>query len=70
MPVVPHPRLAAAARVDPTLAYMIQNGLPLTREQWMSLNWPDGPPHPWSIEHEMAVPEFWQDGRKVEAEEE
>jgi hypothetical protein len=21
--------------MDPTLAYMIQNGLPLTREQWM-----------------------------------
>jgi hypothetical protein len=52
--------------MDPTLAYMIQNGLPLTREQWMSLNWPDGPPKPWYIEHEMEVPEFWQDPDKVE----
>jgi hypothetical protein len=66
MPVVPHPRLVAAACMDPTLAYMIENGLPLTREQWMSLNWPDGPPKPWYIEHEMEVPEFWQDPTKVE----
>jgi hypothetical protein len=36
----------------------------------MSLNWPDGPPKPWCVEHEMEVPEFCQDGRKVEAEEE
>jgi hypothetical protein len=49
-----------------TLAYMIQNGLPLTGEQWMSLNWPDGPPKPWCVEHEMEVPEFWQDPDKVE----
>ena len=69
MPVVPHPRLVAAARMDPTLAYMIQNGLPLTREQWMSLNWPDGPPKPWCVEHELEVPEFWQDSDKVEVEE-
>jgi hypothetical protein len=41
-----HPRLVAAAWMDPTLVCMIQNGLPLTRKQWMSLNWPDGPPHP------------------------
>ncbi len=70
MPVALHPRLVAAARMDPTLAYMIQNGLPLTREQWMSLNWPDGPPKPWCVEHELEVPEFWQDPDKVEAEEE
>jgi hypothetical protein len=30
MPVVLHPHLVAAARMDPTLVYMIQNGLPLT----------------------------------------
>ena len=68
MPALLHPRLIRAAKNDPTLAYMIQNGLPLTREQWMSLNWPDGPPHPRSIEHEMEVPEFWQNPDKVEAE--
>ena len=27
MPVVPHPRLVAAACMDPTLAYMIENGV-------------------------------------------
>jgi hypothetical protein len=67
--VLLHPRLVAAARMDPTLETMIQNGLPLTREQWMSLNWPDGPPKPWCVEHEMEVPEFWQDPSKVEVEE-
>jgi len=52
------------------LAYMIQRGMPLTREQWISLMWPDGPPKPWCIEHEMEVPEFWQRPELVEAEEE
>jgi len=28
-------------------------------------NWPDGPPHPWSIEREMEVPEIWQNPDKV-----
>jgi hypothetical protein len=69
MPDLPHPRVIRAAESCPTLAYMIQNGLPLTREQWMSLNWPDGPPKPWCVEHELEVPEFWQDPDKVEVEE-
>ena len=65
MPVVLHPRLVAAACMDPTLAYMIQNGGPLTRERWIDLNYPDGPPKPWCVEHELAVPEFWRDPDKV-----
>ena len=65
MPVVLHPRLVAAACMDPTLAYMIQNGGPPTRERWIDLNYPDGPPKPWCVEHELAVPEFWRDPDKV-----
>jgi hypothetical protein len=70
MPDLPHPRVIRAAESCPTLAYMIQNGLPLTHEQWKSLNWRNGPPKPWCIEREMEVPEFWRDRTKVEAEEE
>jgi len=70
MPVVLHPRLTLAAESDPMLAYMIQRGMPLTREQWISLMWPVGPPKPWCIEHEVEVPEFWQRPELVEAEEE
>ena len=70
MPVLIHPRLAWAAKSDPTLAYMIKEGLPLDRETWMDLDWLGHPPKPWCIEHEMEVPEFWQDPSLVEAEEE
>jgi len=66
MPVVVHPRLTLAAESDPMLAYMIQRCMPLTREQWISLSWPDGPPQPWCIEHEMEVPDFWEDESKIE----
>ena len=55
MPVVLHPRLVAAACMDPTLTYMIQSGGPLTRERWIDLNYPDGPPKPWCVQHELAV---------------
>jgi hypothetical protein len=66
MPLALHPHLAAAARMGPTLAYMIQNGLPLTRERWMDINYLDGPPNVWTGEHEMEIPEFWRDPDKVE----
>jgi len=32
-----------AAESDPMLAYMIQRGMPLTREQLINLSRPDGP---------------------------
>jgi hypothetical protein len=48
------------ARYSPTLAYMIKHGLPLTREKWISMNWPDGAPKPWTAEHEMEVPRVWR----------
>ena len=70
MTTQPDPRLVEAAKHDPTLDYMIKKGIPLTRERWIKLNWLADPPHPGGVEHEMEVPEFCQDGRKVEAEEE
>jgi len=68
MPVLLHPRLVAAARMDPTLATMIKHGGPLTRERWIDLNYLDGPPKVWTAEHEMGLPEFLQDPDKVREE--
>jgi len=62
----PDPRLVEAAKHDPTLDYMIKKGIPLTRERWIKLNWLADPPQPWGVEHEMEVPEPWQDHTKVE----
>ena len=47
-----------------------QAGGPLTRERRIDINYLDGPPKPWCVEHELAVPEFWRDPDKVEAKEE
>jgi hypothetical protein len=54
------PELLREARHSPTLAYMIENGLPLTREKWISLNYVGRPPEPWTDEHEAEVPESLQ----------
>src|SRR5208337_2594892 len=48
----PDPSLVEAAKSDPTLAYMINKGIPLTRERWIKLNWLGDPPQPWGVEHE------------------
>ena len=66
MATQPDPRLVEAAKNDPTLAYMIKKGIPLTRERWIKLNWLADPPQPWGLEHEMEVPELLQDHTKVE----
>jgi hypothetical protein len=62
----PDQRLVEAAKNDPTLAYMINKGIPLTRERWIKLNWLGDPPQPWGVEHETEVPELLQDHTKVE----
>ena len=35
-------------------------GIPVTRQSWINLAWPDGPPHPSTHEHEMELPEALQ----------
>jgi hypothetical protein len=50
------PGLLQEAEYSPTLAHMINNGLPLTREQWISMNYLGHPPEPWTAEHEAEVP--------------
>jgi hypothetical protein len=54
------PRLLEAARYSGTLRHMIQDGLPLTREKWISMNYMGQPPEPWTAEHEAEVPEPFQ----------
>ena len=48
--------LEQGAQQSPTLAYMIENNLPLTREQWMSMNYLGHPPEEWTDAHEAEVP--------------
>lgn len=51
-----------------TLAYMRKMNLPLTRETWMDLSYPDGLPEPWTAELEAEVPEQFQDWSRVKSE--
>ena len=60
------PRLLEAARYSPTLKHMIESGLPLTREKWISLNYLGRPQKPWNGEHEGEVPEPWRNFDKVD----
>jgi hypothetical protein len=34
-----------------------KHGIPVTRENWINLAWPDGAPVPWTAEHEAELPE-------------
>jgi hypothetical protein len=47
-----------AAQYSRTLERMIREGMPLTREKWISLNFLGRPPKPWMGEHEgeMLIP--------------
>ena len=54
------PRLLEAAQYSPTLKRMIKEGLPLTREKWISMNYLGHPPEPWTDEHEAEVPPPFQ----------
>jgi hypothetical protein len=55
------PRLLQAAKYSPTLEYMIEHDIPLTREQFISMNYLGHPPEPWTAEHEGEVPAPWRD---------
>ncbi len=46
-----------SAAEDPLLERMKERGLPLTREMWLELNYPDGVPDPLPGELEAAIPD-------------
>jgi hypothetical protein len=43
-------------QLDPVEEALVYLGLPITRENWLDLAWPQGPPDPWTQEHEMELP--------------
>ena len=56
--------------MDPLLDSMIDRGCPLNRETLVDLMWGADTPKPWTVEHEMDVPEFWRNLDLVEDDEE
>jgi hypothetical protein len=42
---------------DPTVQRMLKRGIPLTRENWIDLAWPERPEE-WTAEHEEEIPDF------------
>lgn len=42
---------------DPTVQRMLKRGIPLTRENWIDLAWPEMPAE-WTAEHEEEIPDF------------
>jgi hypothetical protein len=41
---------------SPVLQEVLANGVPLDREHYIDINWPDGAPDPWGAEHEEQLP--------------
>jgi hypothetical protein len=39
---------------------MIKNNIPLTRKNYINLNWLGAPPEEWDAELEMSLPEMFQ----------
>jgi hypothetical protein len=50
------PQLLDEAKYCPLLAYMIEHGIPLTREKYISMSYLGHPPDPWTAEHEAELP--------------
>src|SRR5690349_3854984 len=52
--------LRTLAGTDRVLRFMMDNGLPMTRDSYIAINW--GPTSkPWTHEHEAEMPDFLQD---------
>jgi len=47
---------ARLAEMDPTVRMMREAGLPMTRENYIDLNWGGEAPKPWNEEAEMSLP--------------
>jgi len=53
---------------DSTLNYMLKIGIPLTRTNYIWLNWGGDIPKHWTPEHENEIPEPLRDWSRVDAE--
>jgi hypothetical protein len=46
---------------DPVIDFMRQNGIPLTRDNYVFIAYGAEPPDPWTPEHEAELPEVLQE---------
>jgi hypothetical protein len=53
---------------DPIMAWMLTDNLPLTRSEYLDLNYGPYLPDPWTWEHEEEVPEPFRDLHAVKPE--
>lgn len=60
-----HEQLEPFRRDDATLNYMMNHGMPLTREQYISMAYGGTPPERWTHQHEAEIPEPLRDPSKV-----
>ena len=54
------------AKSDIVLGWMIQLGIPVTRKNYLGLNYPEGLPEEWTAELESMLPPCLQDFSKVQ----
>jgi hypothetical protein len=45
-------------RSDFVLRMMVERGVPLTRENYLAFAYPGNLPDPWTVEHELEMPEI------------
>lgn len=50
---------------DDLVDWLTRKGVPVNRENYLQLAYPDGLPSPWTAEHEDALPDDLQDMSKV-----
>jgi hypothetical protein len=50
--------------LDPLIAFCAARGLPLDREIYIALAYPQGKPDPWTAEHEAELPVIFREPRK------
>jgi hypothetical protein len=63
---VPREEAEKYAEHDAPLLHMLQHNMPLNRETYIAMNWPDEPEE-WTAEHEEQVPECFRDHSSLPA---
>jgi hypothetical protein len=52
-------------RRDPIVEFCRKRGLPLDRETYVDICYPDGIPEPWTAEHEIELPPAFRDDQAM-----
>jgi hypothetical protein len=60
--VIPFPNSRTPGH--PVVEHMQRHGIPVTRENFIEWNWPDGKPDPWEADHEADLPMSCKTGRR------